>query len=114
MLYGCKLPIWCYESQSLPAVYKKVLERSLALDGSIDTNKLYSLLLASNVSKDKLKDIWGMANKRTPGVLVQEELNIVLGLIALAQVGVNFGILTFVQLEFHAQSLIKATLNLSP
>ncbi len=70
----------------MPTVYKKILEKSLALDGSIDTGKLHSLLLASNVAKDKLGVIWEMANRRTPGILVEEELYIVLGLIALAQV----------------------------
>ena len=85
-LYGSSLPVWCSESASLPAVYKKILYLSLAFDGSIDTNKLYKLLLSSNVSKERLRDIWEIANKRTPGVLVEQELYLVLGLVALTQV----------------------------
>ena len=85
-LYGSKLPSWCFGRDSLPAVYKKIFGKSTAFDGEIETKRIYPLLLASNVSKEKLRDIWGMANKKNPGTLIEEELYLVLGLIALAQV----------------------------
>ena len=70
----------------LPSVYKKVLDKSLSLDGSIDTAKVTDILRSSNVPKDRLRDIWEMANKKNPGILVEDELYLILGLLALSQV----------------------------
>ena len=58
----------------------------MALDGAVDTSKVYPILLSSNISKDRLRDIWEMANKRNPGILNEKELYLALGLVALAQV----------------------------
>lgn len=98
-LYGCHLPPWIYEPDSLPSVYKKVFDKSLSLDGSIDTRKVTDILLSSNIPKEKLRDIWSMANKKNPGVLVEDELYLILGLVALSQVsyGRFLSVLSIVQ-----------------
>ena len=92
-LYGCQLPSWLHDSALLPSVYRKVFDKSLSLDGSIDTAKVTDILLSSSIPKDKLRDIWEMANRRNPGLLVEHELYLVLGLVALSQV--NFSIVFF-------------------
>lgn len=81
-----------------PPVYKKVLDKSLSLDGSIDTSKVTDVLLSSNIPKDTLRDIWGMANKKNPGILVEDELFVILGLVALSQVRLNSA--TFISIVF--------------
>jgi len=86
-IYGCQLPDWLHDPSFLPSVYRKVLSKSLSLDGSVDTAKVTDILLSSNIPKDKLRDIWEMANKKTPGVLIEEELYLILGLVALSQAG---------------------------
>ena len=73
----------------LPSVYGKVLSKSLSLDGSVDTAKVTDILLSSNIPKDRLRDIWEMANKKVPGALIEDELYLILGLVALSQVSIS-------------------------
>ena len=55
-------------------------------NGTIDTGKLYPILLRSNLPREALGHIWSLANKTAPGQLIKEELYLVLALVALAQV----------------------------
>ncbi|ESO97255.1 hypothetical protein LOTGIDRAFT_159278 [Lottia gigantea] len=82
---GKLLPEWCYRSgKDLPPLYQQVYEAAL-VDGKIDTNRLYPILLLSCLPREVLGYIWSMCNTATPGQLIQTELNAVLALIALAQ-----------------------------
>ena len=85
-LYGVQLPEWYLSGSDLPSVYKDVASRTLCGPDAIDTGELYPILLASDVSRDKLGVIWNHVNRATPGQLNALELRIMLGLVALAQV----------------------------
>ncbi|XP_050408199.1 synergin gamma isoform X2 [Patella vulgata] len=82
---GGVLPEWClFVSEKLPPLYNMVYEAAL-VDGKIDTNRLYPILVLSNLPREVLGYIWSMSNTTTPGQLIQSELNAILALIALAQ-----------------------------
>ena len=84
-LYGIDLPDWCTTGKDLPGVYKDVKD-TVILNGAIDTGKLYTVLLASELQRDILGQLWSQVNKATPGQLNDMELRMILGLIALGQV----------------------------
>ena len=52
----------------------------------MDTSRLYPILLQCNLSNDILGELWTLANQKVPGRLDQEELFVLLALIALTQV----------------------------
>ena len=52
----------------------------------ISTEQLYPLLLSSDLPRDKLGHIWSICNKAIPGELNEQELYLILGMVALAQV----------------------------
>lgn len=54
--------------------------------GLVDTARIFPLLLTSGLPTDVLGFIWGLANRKVAGQLTEEELYIVLALVALAQV----------------------------
>lgn len=86
LLYGVTLPDWCINGTDLPGVYKEITEKTSDASDAIDTNRLFPILMASDLPRDQLGHIWNQANKAVPGQLNTLELRIVLGLVALAQV----------------------------
>ncbi|XP_078481090.1 synergin gamma-like [Ciona intestinalis] len=78
---------WISNTTLAPLLYNQVLEASLGADGLIDTNKVHPILLRSQLSNETLGHLWSQANKIVPGRLNQEELFILLALIALTQGG---------------------------
>lgn len=78
------LPHWCKDESKIPELYKHVLEAS-SVEGVIQTERVYPILILSGLAKDVLGHIWSMCNKMSPGQLIKEELYLVLGFIFLAQ-----------------------------
>lgn len=98
---GCQLPGWLWpNSNILPQFYKQVWEavrddksfsrNSLQRELLVDTNKIFPLLLTSQLPTDILGYIWSLANKKYAGQLTEQELYIVLALVALAQASYPF------------------------
>ncbi|KAM8976011.1 synergin gamma [Pelodytes ibericus] len=81
------LPSWIYNDSHIPEMYKSVLEASMSATG-IDTAKLYPILMSSGLPREKLGQIWALANRTMPGKLTKEELYTVLAMIAIIQRGV--------------------------
>ncbi|KAL3858160.1 hypothetical protein ACJMK2_012765 [Sinanodonta woodiana] len=79
-----KPPPWLHDDSLIPQLYKQVLEASL-VDGKINTDRLYPLLMLSGLQRETLGHIWGLANKETPGQLIKSELFTILALVALVQ-----------------------------
>ena len=65
-------------------VYKKCVEGGTG--GLLNTERLFPLLLSSQLPTDVLRDLWSQANRGVPGKLNQTELFVLLGLIGLVQV----------------------------
>lgn len=86
LLYGVALPDWCIKGTDLPGVYKQIEDKTSDATDTIDTNRLFPILMASDLPRDQLGHIWNKANRAVPGQLNVLELRIVLGLVALAQV----------------------------
>ena len=86
LLYGVTLPDWCVHGTDLPGIYKEIAEKTTDACDAIDTNRLFPILMASDLPRDKLGHIWNRANRAVPGQLNLLELRIVLGLVALGQV----------------------------
>ena len=86
LLYGVALPDWCVKGTDLPGVYKEIEDKTNDATDTIDTNRLFPILMASDLPRDQLGHIWNKANRAVPGQLNALELRIVLGLVALAQV----------------------------
>lgn len=86
LLYGVALPDWCIKGTDLPGVYKEIEDKTSNATDTIDTNRLFPILMASDLPRDQLGHIWNKANRAVPGQLNVLELRIVLGLVALAQV----------------------------
>ena len=86
LLYGVKLPDWCVNGTDLPGVYKEIQEKTIGASETIDTNRLFPILMASDLPRDQLGHIWNRANRAIAGQLNTLELRMVLGLVALAQV----------------------------
>lgn len=86
LLYGVTLPDWCVHGTDLPGIYKEITEKTSDACDVIDTNRLFPILMASNLPRDQLGHIWNRANQAVPGQLNLLELRIVLGLVALGQV----------------------------
>ena len=86
LLYGVSLPDWCVHGTDLPGIYKEIAEKTKDACDAIDTNRLFPILMASDLPRDQLGHIWNRANRAVPGQLNLLELRIVLGLVALGQV----------------------------
>lgn len=78
---------WIDDFSTLPLVYKQGHEAVVSPDGSIDTARIYNILLTSQLSREALGRLWTIANKERLGHLTQKELYILLALIAVAQSG---------------------------
>ncbi|RWS28612.1 hypothetical protein B4U80_12781 [Leptotrombidium deliense] len=81
-------PMWCrLDCQEIPSLYVRVWHLVKINDGSplCDTNKLYPILLSSNLHRDILANIWAQVNKLSPGQLTTQELFLALAMIAIVQ-----------------------------
>lgn len=95
-----ELPGWLRpNSNLLPPLYKKIWA-TVQEDSSgqnifkdellVDTNKVFPLLLTSQLSTEILGFIWNLANQKYAGQLTEQELYVTLALIALAQTSYSF------------------------
>lgn len=85
--FSFNLPAWLMpSSQLLPQFYRQVWKLVEKDKGLVDTGRILPLLLTSGLPTDVLGFIWGLANHKVAGQLTEEELYIVLALVALAQV----------------------------
>lgn len=64
----------------------------------VDTNKIFPLLLTSQLPTDVLGHIWNLANQKYAGQLTEQELYIVLALVAAAQTSYTFNSLDILHL----------------
>lgn len=95
-----QLPGWLWPSSNiLPPLYKRIWEavrenksRPGAMLGEVlvDTNKIFLLLLTSQLPTEALGYIWSLANHKYSGQLTEQELYVVLALVALAQASYSF------------------------
>jgi hypothetical protein len=89
--FSFNLPAWLMpSSQLLPQFYRQVWKLVEQDKGLVDTARIFPLLLTSGLPTDVLGFIWGLANHKVAGQLTEEELYIVLALVALAQVSGQF------------------------
>lgn len=103
-----QLPSWLWtNSTTLPPVYKMVWEAvredrvrssSMQTELLVDTNKVFSLLLTSQLPTELLGHIWNLANQKYAGQLTEQELYIVLALVAAAQTSYTFNSLDILHL----------------
>ncbi|XP_024872784.1 synergin gamma-like [Temnothorax curvispinosus] len=103
-----QLPSWLWtNSTTLPPVYKMVWEavredrvRSNGVQAEllVDTNKVFPLLLTSQLPMEVLGHIWSLANQKYAGQLTEQELYIVLALVAAAQTSYSFNSLDILHL----------------
>lgn len=95
-----QLPAWLWPTSNvLPSMYRKVWdtvkEEALGLGAMqgellVDTNKVFPLLLTSQLPTEVLGYIWSLANQKYAGQLTEQELYIVLALTAIAQTSYTF------------------------
>lgn len=97
-IYGVRLPGWSKDMTLLPSVYKQIYRICSSDSSDISTSQLYPILLSSDLSRDKLGHIWSQCNKAAPGQLNEQELYLILGMVALAQVGLQVNKLTLEKL----------------
>ncbi|KAJ8679518.1 hypothetical protein QAD02_015305 [Eretmocerus hayati] len=116
-----QLPGWLWPTSNiLPPLYKKIWDAvqdnmnmgSGVAHGEIlvDTNKIFPLLLTSQLPTEVLGYIWSLANQKYAGQLTEQELYIVLALVALAQASYPFNSLEVLQ---HVRIPPTPTLNLA-
>jgi len=72
----------------------------------INTERLYPILLRSNLPRETLGQLWALCNKTTPGQLIKEELFLLLAMISIAQVTLSL-------VRFFILKLKKTTLLLN-
>ncbi|XP_014205627.1 synergin gamma-like isoform X2 [Copidosoma floridanum] len=103
-----KLPGWLWpNSNVLSPLYKGIWEAVQEKHPSrpnvevlVDTNKIFPLLLTSQLPTEVLGYIWSLANQKYAGQLTEQELYIVLALVALAQASYPFNsleVLTYIR-----------------
>ncbi|XP_058805291.1 synergin gamma-like [Phymastichus coffea] len=95
-----QLPGWLWpNSNVLSPLYKRIWEAvkedrckpgSMHGELLVDTNKIFPLLLTSQLPTEVLGYIWSLANQKYAGQLTEQELYIVLALVALAQASYPF------------------------
>nr|CAD7456630.1 unnamed protein product [Timema tahoe] len=84
-------PAWMIPSSPLlPAVYRQTWALVGQLDGFADTNRVSAVLLTSGLPTEVLGYIWSLANRQVAGKLTEQELYVMLALVALAQSGCTF------------------------
>lgn len=95
-----QLPIWLWSNSNvLPTSYRRIWEAvreerpHLAANQAellVDTKKVFPLLLTSQLPTEVLGYIWGLANQKYAGKLTEQELYVVLALVAVAQTSYPF------------------------
>ncbi|XP_057320688.1 synergin gamma-like [Microplitis mediator] len=95
-----QLPAWLWPTSNvLPPMYRRVWDSVKedrlglgAIQGEllVDTNKVFPLLLTSQLPTEVLGYIWSLANQKYAGQLTEQELYIVLALTAIAQTSYAF------------------------
>ncbi|XP_008548752.1 synergin gamma-like [Microplitis demolitor] len=95
-----QLPAWLWPTSNvLPPMYRRVWDAVKedrlglgAIQGEllVDTNKVFPLLLTSQLPTEVLGYIWSLANQKYAGQLTEQELYIVLALTAIAQTSYAF------------------------
>ncbi|XP_011494930.1 PREDICTED: uncharacterized protein LOC105359888 [Ceratosolen solmsi marchali] len=115
-----QLPGWLWpNSNILSPLYKRIWEtvqddccRTDTRHGEalVDTNKIFPLLLTSQLSTEVLGYIWSLANQKYAGQLTEQELYVVLALVALAQASYPFSSL---EVLCYIRNPPMPTLNLS-
>lgn len=95
-----QLPSWLWpNSNVLSPLYKRIWEAvkedrckpgSMHGELLVDTNKIFPLLLTSQLPTEVLGYIWSLANQKYAGQLTEQELYIVLALVSLAQASYPF------------------------
>lgn len=93
-----RLPFWLLPNSKLfSPLYKSIWEAvqeeqpcKQYNEQLADTNRVFSLLLTSQLSTEALSYIWSLANQKYAGQLTEQELYIVLALVALAQASYPF------------------------
>ncbi|CAL1684866.1 unnamed protein product [Lasius platythorax] len=103
-----QLPSWLWtNSATLPPVYKMVWEavrddrvrsNGVLTELLVDTNKVFPLLLTSQLPTEVLGHIWSLANQKYAGQLTEQELYVVLALVAAAQTSYTFNSLDILHL----------------
>ncbi|XP_043254342.1 synergin gamma-like [Colletes gigas] len=103
-----QLPTWLWtNSTTLPPIYKmvweavredKVRSNGMQIELLVDTNKVFPLLLTSQLPTEVLGHIWNLANQKYAGQLTEQELYIVLALVAAAQASYTFNSLDILHL----------------
>ncbi|XP_043526752.1 synergin gamma-like [Frieseomelitta varia] len=103
-----QLPTWLWTSSTtLPPIYKMVWEavredkvrtNGMQTELLVDTNKVFPLLLTSQLPTEVLGHIWNLANQKYAGQLTEQELYIVLALVAAAQASYTFNSLDILHL----------------
>ncbi|OAD60150.1 Synergin gamma [Eufriesea mexicana] len=103
-----QLPTWLWtNSTTLPPIYKMVWEavredkvrtNGMQPELLVDTNKVFPLLLTSQLPTEVLGHIWNLANQKYAGQLTEQELYIVLALVAAAQASYTFNSLDILHL----------------
>jgi hypothetical protein len=89
--FSFSIPAWLMpSSQLLPQFYRQVWKLVEQEKGLVDTSRIFPLLLTSGLPTDVLGFIWGLANRKVAGQLTEQELYIVLALVAVAQVSGYF------------------------
>ncbi|KAH3890920.1 hypothetical protein DPMN_015010, partial [Dreissena polymorpha] len=79
-----KPPAWLTDTHYQHPIYRQVLEACL-VDGKVNTERLYPILMLSGLQKDVLGRLWSLCNMASPGQLTLLELTQLLAVIALTQ-----------------------------
>ena len=82
-----ELPLWINYPATIPSIYHTVYEMSRSGDGDMTaTDRLYPLLMSSDLDRTVLRDLWSMVNRCVAGRLNKQELFMLLALIGIVQV----------------------------
>lgn len=76
----------------------RVRSNGVQVEHLVDTNKVFPLLLTSQLPTEVLGHIWSLANQKYAGQLTEQELYIVLALVAAAQTSYTFNSLDILHL----------------
>ena len=95
----------------------KVRSNGMQTELLVDTNKVFPLLLTSQLPTEVLGHIWNLANQKYAGQLTEQELYIVLALVAAAQASYTFNSLDILHLLPFPRTPylnIECLMNLQP
>ncbi|XP_075254126.1 uncharacterized protein LOC142345726 isoform X3 [Convolutriloba macropyga] len=79
-------PLWTKQINRLPPIYRDVIKHSISPNGQhLDTGRVYSVLMTSQLPKPTLGHLWSLVNRETVGILSVPEGLMLLVLVALTQ-----------------------------